>query len=112
MAVTAPANEGHPIRDDTSLLIRLVNDQTRQTKHIRDNSINAVQSLKHDLLNTMQQHRDSALQCHDISFRKIGDQLTNLAQRCTAQEKSKRILESLYCEEVHSREFGVSSTLR
>lgn len=111
MAVTAPANEGHSIRDDTFLLIRLVNDQTRQTKHIRDDSINAVQSLKRDLLNTMQQHRDSALQCHDISFRKIGDQLTNLAQRCTAQEKSERILESLYCEEVHSREFGVSDAV-
>lgn len=99
------------IRDDTSLLIRLVNVQTRQNKHIHDDSINAVQSLKHDLLTTMQQHRDSALQSHDMSFRKIGDQLANLAQRCTAHEKSERILESLYCEEVHSRELGVSDAV-
>jgi hypothetical protein len=70
-----------------------------------------VQSLKHDLLATMQQHRDSALQSHDISFRKIGDQLTDLAQRCTAHEKSERILESLYCEEVHKRELGVSDAV-
>jgi hypothetical protein len=59
----------------------------------------------------MQQHRDSALQSHDISFRKIGDQLTDLAQRCTAHEKSERILESLYCEEVHKRELGVSDAV-
>lgn len=99
------------IRDDTSLLIRLVNEQTRQNKHIHDDSINAVQSLKHDLLTIMQQHWDSALQSHDISFRKIGDQLASLAQRCTAHEKSERILQSLYCEEVHSRELGVSDAV-
>jgi hypothetical protein len=59
----------------------------------------------------MQQHRDSALQSYNISFRSIGDQLTNLAQRCTTHEKAERILESLYCEEVHSRELGVSDAV-
>lgn len=100
-----------PSRDDTSLLIRLVNDQTRQSKHMHVDSTNVIQSLKHDLLTTMQQHRDSALQSHDMSLRKIGDQLANLAQRCTAHEESKRILESLYCEEIHSRELGVSDAV-
>lgn len=107
MALIAPTYEGRSIRDDTSLLIRLVNDQTRQSKHIHDDGINAVQSLKHELLATMQQHRDSAQLLHEISLRKIGEQLAMLAQSSTALEKSERILDSLYCEEVHSREFGV-----
>lgn len=106
-----PADKSRLGRDDTSLLMRLVNDQTRQSKHIHDNNINAVQSLKHDLLTTMQQHRDSTQQSHEISLRKIGDQLAMLAQSSTALEKSERILESLYCEEVHSRELGVSDAV-
>ena len=37
--------------------------------------------------------------------------MTILAQRCTAHEKSEHILESLYCEEVHSRELGISDAV-
>jgi hypothetical protein len=109
--LTAPANKSLPIRDDTSLLIRLVNDQTQQSKHIYDDNISAVRSLKNDLLTTMQQHRDSAQQSHDKILRTIGDQLAQLAQRSTALEKSERILKSLYCEEVHSREHQVSDAV-
>lgn len=111
MALMAPTYEGRSIRDETSLLIRLVNDQTRQSKHIHDDGINAVQSLKHELLATMQQHRDSAQLLHEISLRKIGEQLAMLAQSSTGLKKFERILESLYCEEVHSREFGVSDAV-
>ena len=64
------------IRDDTSLLIRLVNDQTQQAKHIHDGNIKAVQALKVDLLVTMQQYCDSSLQVHDAFLRTIGEQLT------------------------------------
>lgn len=85
-----------------------MNDQTQQSKHIHDENISAVQSLKGDLLNTMQQHRDSTLQSQDKFLRTIGEQLAKLAQRSTALEKSERILESLYCEEVYSRELRVS----
>jgi len=106
VAFNKPVDKCRLSRDDTSLLMRLVNDQTRQSKHIHDDNINAVQSLKHDLLTTMQQHRDSAQQFHDSSLRKIGEQLAVLAKSSTALEKSERILESLYCEEVHSRELG------
>lgn len=91
--------------------MRLINDQTRHSKHIHDDNINAIQSLKHGLLTAMQQHRDSTQQSHEISLRKIGDQLAMLAQSSTALEKSERILESLYCDEVHSREFGVSDAV-
>jgi hypothetical protein len=96
------------IRDDTSLLIRLVNDQAQQSKHIHDDSISAVQSLKHDLLTMIQQYRDSTLQSHVASLRTIGDQLAKVAQGSRSLEKSERILASLYCEEVHSRELRVS----
>jgi len=59
----------------------------------------------------MQQHRGSALQSHDISLRKICDQMASLAQLCTTHKNSERILESLYCEEVHRRELGVSDAV-
>jgi hypothetical protein len=111
IAFAEPADQNDLARDDTSLLIRLVNDQTQRSKHIHDDNISAVQSLKHDLLTTMQQHRDSAQQSHDISLRTIGDQLAQLAQRSTALEKSERILKSLYCEEVHGRELQVSDAV-
>ena len=47
------ANGNHSIRDDSSMLIKLVNDQTQQTKHLHDDNISAVRSLKHELLLTM-----------------------------------------------------------
>ena len=111
VAFNKPADKSRLSRDDTSLLMRLVNDQTRQSKHIHVDNINAVLSLKHDLLTTMQQHRDSAQQFHDSSLRKIGEQLAVLAKSSTALEKSGRILESLYCEEVHTRELRVSDAV-
>jgi hypothetical protein len=56
----------------------------------------------------MRQHQVQSLQSHDAILRTLGDQLAKLAYRSTALEKSERILESLYCEEVHRRELGVS----
>jgi len=80
------------------MLIRLVNDLTQQTKHLSDDNISAVQSLKRDLLTTMQKHWDSTLQSYDASLHTIGAHLAKLAQHGTALEKSERILESLYCD--------------
>jgi hypothetical protein len=56
----------------------------------------------------MQQYRGDILQSDEAILRALGDQLAKLAARSTALEKSERILESLYCEEVHRRELGVS----
>jgi hypothetical protein len=56
----------------------------------------------------MQQHQVKSLQSQDAVLRTLGDQLAKLASRSTALERSERILESLYCEEVHRRELGVS----
>lgn len=102
------ANDIRSNRDDTSLLIRLLNDQTQQIKHLRDDNISAVQSLKHDLLITMQKYQNNTLQAHDASLRTLGDQLAKLARSSSALEQSDYILNSLYCGEVHSRELRVS----
>jgi energy-coupling factor transporter ATP-binding protein EcfA2 len=56
----------------------------------------------------MRQRQGISLQSHAGILRTLGDQLAKLARRSTALEKSERILESLYCEEAHRRELGVS----
>jgi hypothetical protein len=56
----------------------------------------------------MQQHRNDILQRDGAILRVLGDQLAKLASHSTALEKSERILQSLYCDEVYMREHGVS----
>lgn len=102
------ADTSRPSRNDSSLLIKLVNDQTHQSRHLHDDNINTVQTLKRELLATMQTHRDDIVQSDGMLLRTIGDQLAELASRSTALQKSERILESLYCEEVYRRELAVS----
>jgi energy-coupling factor transporter ATP-binding protein EcfA2 len=56
----------------------------------------------------MQQHQSTSLQSQDTLLLTLGDQLAQLAARSTALEKSERILDSLYCEDIHRRELAVS----
>jgi hypothetical protein len=56
----------------------------------------------------VRQQQSASLQSQDTLLYTLGDQLGKLAARSTALEKSERILESLYCEEVHRRELGIS----
>jgi hypothetical protein len=108
VATLHSADQSRSVRGDSSLLIKLVNDQTQQSRHLHDKNIDAIQSLKSELLATMRQHQSTSLQSQDTLLYTLGDQLAKLAAHSTALEKSERILESLYCEEVHRRELGVS----
>jgi hypothetical protein len=74
---------------------------------LHGDNINAIRSLKFELLATMQQHQGTSMLSNTL-LHTLGNHLAKLAARSTALEKSERILDSLYCEELHRRELAVS----
>jgi hypothetical protein len=56
----------------------------------------------------MRQHQSTSLQSQDTLLHTLGTQVAQLAARSMALERSERILDSLYCEEIHRRELAVS----
>lgn len=96
------------VRDENSLLIKVVNDEILASKHAHDANIINLHHLKRDLLAAAQQYHQASLADTqgkvNTNLQSIGTQLDDLAKRSIGLPRSERILSSLCFKEVGARE--------
>ncbi|KAM0721860.1 hypothetical protein Q7P37_002785 [Cladosporium fusiforme] len=103
------------LRDDNALVVKLINEEIRASKHAHDDNIALLQTLKRELLATVRRYDQSSLASAQHSsntlLQTIGDQISDLASRSVGLSRSERILGSLCFDEIGFRKDQIEAAV-